>query len=99
MSIKRDYRNYPKPRMWSIEILLYLDEGKPRATSLDISHFFKITTSEATARFTTLRRYGLVKRISSKPYMYEISRWGEKYLNDNRNKILEKIRRKSDKSN
>jgi Fic family protein len=89
MAIKRDYRDYRKPRLWSYEILIrFIELEKPYFTSRDISKLFGLSHAEACTRINTLKRYHLIKRVEPKtwPVTYEISNWGLKYANFKREK-------------
>jgi len=92
--IKRDYRNYTHPRLWSIEFLLHITKLKEEVfNSIEISEHFKLPTSEVNARLTSLKRFGFIKRISKdRPYEYEITSWGKKYMKDNKEKITAKVK-------
>lgn len=96
--IPRDYRNYTNPRIWSIEFLLHLIKlNKDTFGSEDISECFNIKSREVNARLNVLKRCGFIRRISEKhrkPYTYQITKWGKKYVSDNKNKLESKIAKK-----
>ena len=86
MPIPRDYRDMKNPRLTMSQVLSYvISMGQGSGfTSKDIAKKYKFSLAEAGTRLNTLRRYGLIRRISKKrPFLYEVTKWGYKFHGDN----------------
>ena len=82
--IPRDYKDYPKPRMFSHEIIIEMRKrGIKEFTSSEVAEMFDIELAEACTRINVLKRYGCVRIMEPKTYprVYEITSWGYKYAN------------------
>ena len=83
MPTPRDYKDYPKPRMFSHEIIIELKKrGIKEFTSSEVAEIFNIPLAESCTRINVLKKYGCVKILEPKTYprVYEITPWGYKYV-------------------
>lgn len=90
----RDYKKFPHPRLWSVEILVQLKDMKMHEfTSTEISDLFQIPLAEACTRINVLKKWKCIREVRAGlyPHVYEITKWGHKYVEKNLEKILKKI--------